>query len=129
MTEYELVCVLRADATPEHTEKLDGKLQKIFSKHKIEGAAKRDWGKRTLAYLIENHKTGHYYQWVFKGPGQVVSDLEKELGYDDQVLRYMTLKVESNAERDAKPDEYQFGKIDWAAVKKPFERRKRSHAN
>lgn len=125
MTAYELVCVVKPDANAEQIEALDKKINKVFGDFKVTNANKRDWGQRRLAYPIEKQTTAHYFQWVFLGAGGVVSELERQLGYDDQVLRYMTIKSESDAKRDAKPDEFQFGRIDWASAKKTFERRRR----
>lgn len=125
MTEYELVCVVKPDASPEQVETLDKKINKVLGDHKVTNADKRDWGQRRLAYPIEDYTTAHYFQWVFSGQGNVVADLEKQLGYDDQVIRYLTIKCDDNTKRDAKPDDYQFGRIDWAAAKKTFERRRR----
>ena len=123
MTEYELVCVVKPDVTPEQKETLDKKIQKVLTDHKVTGIDKRDWGLRRLAYPIQNHTTAQYYQWVFAGQGNVVSELERQLGYDDQVLRYLTVKVETATHRDGKPDDFQFGKIDWASAKRTFDRR------
>lgn len=124
--QYETVCVLRADTTSEEMEALDSKLQKVFADHKVTDAEKRDWGQRRLAYPIQKETSGHYYQWVFTGGGTLISDLERQLGYNDKVLRYLTIKIEKETQRDTKPDDYQFGKIDWQAIRKPVERRRRT---
>jgi len=124
MNEYELVCVTKPDATTEQKDLLDKKIKKILSEHNVE-AQKRDWGVRRLAYPLQNYTTAQYEQWVFSGKGSLVSDIEKQLGYDDQVLRYLTVKTTNKTHRDNAPDDFQFGKIDWATARKTFDRRRK----
>ena len=52
------------------------------------------WGKRRLAYAI-NYKTEGWYVLVnFKAPAELPRELERNLQINENVLRYLVVKVE-----------------------------------
>jgi small subunit ribosomal protein S6 len=55
-----------------------------------------DWGIRDLAYRIRKQRRAYYAVVEFKGTGTVVSELERNLRISEQVLRYMTTRVDPN---------------------------------
>lgn len=50
-------------------------------------------GKRRLAYPIERHTEGIYVQLHHSGNGQQVAVLEQAMGLSDDVIRYLTIKL------------------------------------
>ena len=57
-------------------------------------AAIDDWGKRRLAYPI-NYKTEGYYVLVnYTAEASVPKEIERNLQISDNILRYLTVKVE-----------------------------------
>ena len=51
------------------------------------------WGKKRLAYLIENQKYGTYVQFQFSGNGSGTRDFETELQHNANVLSYLTTSI------------------------------------
>lgn len=94
MKTYETMCVLAPDLGDEKIKAIEEKIKKIFATHKVKELSKKDWGKRPLAYAIKRHKTGHYLQLTYDSPAIAVNDLEKNLGYEENVLRYLTITRE-----------------------------------
>lgn len=92
MRTYETMCVLAPDLSEEKLKNIEDKIKKIFTNHKVKEVGKKIWGKRPLAYVIKRHRTGHYVQYTYEAPSTAVTDLEKNLGYEEDVLRYLTLK-------------------------------------
>ncbi|MBF0105971.1 MAG: 30S ribosomal protein S6 [Deltaproteobacteria bacterium] len=90
--EYETICVFTPDFQAESQKKTEDKINSIFANHKVTEITKKDWGNRKLAYPIKKFTTGHYIQYIHKSPGALVNDLEKNLGYDESVLRYLTVR-------------------------------------
>lgn len=90
--EYETICVFAPDLQDEALKKVDDKIKKIFTSHKVKEVTKKDWGNRKLAYPIKNYKTANFVQYIFKAPTDLVAELEKNLGYEESVLRYLTIK-------------------------------------
>ena len=55
-----------------------------------------EWGVRELAYPIQKQKRAHFYVIEYRGGGQAVSEVERNLRIADPVLRYLTLAVDPN---------------------------------
>lgn len=104
MAEYETICVLEPDVQGDRLTRFEDKIKKILSQFKIEKVSKQDWGLRKLAYPIRKFKTGHYFRFVYEGPGAVISELERNLGYEETVLRALTITIDKKNRSDAAPD-------------------------
>ena len=53
-----------------------------------------DWGKRKLAYEIDDLKEGYYYIVDFKSEPDHIKEFERRLRLSDFVLRYMVIRKE-----------------------------------
>ena len=52
------------------------------------------WGKRRLAYAINDMWEGWYVMVTFKSEGAVPKEVERNLEINDKILRYLTIKLE-----------------------------------
>ena len=63
-------------------------------------------GKRRLAYPIDKHTEGIYVQLHHAGSGQQVAVLEQAMGLSDDVIRYLTIKLDvAPVSRDSRNDQ------------------------
>ncbi len=53
------------------------------------------WGSRRLAYPINKKRNGFYFNVFFQAPGRVIGRLERALEIEDDVMRYMTLRLDA----------------------------------
>jgi len=53
-----------------------------------------DWGRRRLAYEIDDLKEGYYYIVDFKSQPDHIKEFERRLRLSDFVLRYMVIRKE-----------------------------------
>jgi small subunit ribosomal protein S6 len=53
-----------------------------------------EWGRRKLAYAIGPHKEGIYVLQVIQGSGELLKELERRLRVNEQVLRYLVVRVD-----------------------------------
>lgn len=118
MSLYETVCVIKPDIQGEALKKIISKVEKVLKEHSVKKIEQNDWGIRKLAYPIQKLKTANYIQFVFEGGGAVVSELERQLNYEDHILRYLTMKVRKDVDPSGKPDDYQFGRADSFAARR-----------
>ena len=51
------------------------------------------WGLLNLAYLIKRNRKGNYIHFKIEGNGKTISELEKSEKIDNNLLRYLTVKV------------------------------------
>lgn len=54
-----------------------------------------EWGTRRLAYPIRKKRNGYYVNLYFEADPSLLVRLERMLEIDDDVLRYMTLKMDA----------------------------------
>jgi len=56
-----------------------------------------NWGRKRLAYSVEKNKIGYYSIFRFDAPGNIVAKLERTYSLDEQILRFLTLKLSKDA--------------------------------
>ena len=56
-----------------------------------------DWGRKRLAYPINKSKIGYYIFYRYEAETTTVAKLERMFNLDEQILRYLTLKLDNNA--------------------------------
>ena len=93
MREYELVYVIQPDATPEREQEIHARADGLIEAGDSRVLLRDDWGKRKLAYEIKSFQKGHYFQLNFLGNGSEVSELERSLRLDQDVLRFLSIQV------------------------------------
>jgi len=52
------------------------------------------WGRRRLAYEISGNDFGVYHAWYFTGTGKTIDELQRQIGYSDDVLRHQIIKTD-----------------------------------
>ena len=58
-----------------------------------------EWGNQRLAYEIDRKRSGYYVNMYFQAPGPLIQRLENELEVNDDVLRYLTLRMDEKMKR------------------------------
>ena len=53
-----------------------------------------EWGSQRLAYQINKKRNGYYVNMYFDAPGEIVTKLERAMEIDDNILRYLTLRMD-----------------------------------
>ncbi|NJL94270.1 MAG: 30S ribosomal protein S6 [Anaerolineae bacterium] len=52
------------------------------------------WGRRRLAYPIQNYKEGYYILMEFAGPTDGIKDLDRRMRLDTGYLRHLIVRVD-----------------------------------
>ncbi|MBO4733547.1 MAG: 30S ribosomal protein S6 [Clostridia bacterium] len=88
---YEAALVFSVEGGDEAVEALKTKFNDLIAKH---GAVENvdDWGKRKLAYLINDEAEGYYVFITFTSEPDFPAELERIAGITEGVLRVMTIK-------------------------------------
>ena len=64
-----------------------------------------NWGKRRLAYEVAKERKGIYLYWRYLATSGVVEETERNLRMLDNVIRFLTIRVDENIVPDARPSE------------------------
>ncbi len=100
MSFYESVFIARQDIPATQVEALAASFAEIVRANGGQVTKTEQWGLRSLAYRIKKNKKGHYVLFNLDAPHQAVAELERNMGLHEDVLRFMTVRVE---ELDANP--------------------------
>ena len=94
MREYESLYVLRPDLENEQTQDLINRFKEVVSNQGGEVLDVTEWGKRRLAYEINEYREGYYVIMKFKDDNNVTAELERLMRINDSVMRYLTTRVD-----------------------------------
>jgi small subunit ribosomal protein S6 len=91
---YETVLIARNDVTQQQVEAI---ADDIGTELEADGGSvkKREyWGLRGLAYRIKKNRKGHYMLLGMDAKPAFVTEMERKLGLNEDVLRFMTIRLE-----------------------------------
>ncbi|MBU6206162.1 MAG: 30S ribosomal protein S6 [Alphaproteobacteria bacterium] len=95
MALYEHVFLARQDLAHAQVEALAATATQIIVQHGGTISKTEIWPLRTLAYKIQKNRKAHYVLLNFEAPGQVVAELERQIQINEDVLRYMTIRIDA----------------------------------
>jgi len=103
--EYETIYILRPNTPNEGVAEVNTRIKGV-----IEGMGGKvikvdNWGKRRLAYEVAKERKGIYLYWLYLANSGVVEEAERNLRMLDNVIRYLTVKVDENVVVEARPSE------------------------
>jgi small subunit ribosomal protein S6 len=103
--EFETTIIIKPDIQKEGIADFVGRLQKLYTRNGGRMQKIDNWGLRTLAYPIEGYKKGVYLYLRFLGGSDMVKEFERNLRIWDEVVRYLTVVVDSDVDPEARPSD------------------------
>ena len=98
MRRYETVYVLRPDVSPEGAEQVAQRIQEIIERFGGKLTLVDHWGKLRTSYVVRHmgkkYTRGIYVQIQYLGAGGLVHELERHFRMLDDVMRFLTVKLE-----------------------------------
>ena len=95
MRMYETIYIVQPDLGEEEIKGLSTKVQDIVASMNGDFKRLEDWGTRKLAYPINKSPRGRYFYLRFDGDSPLIAELERRLRLDDKVIRYQSVKLET----------------------------------
>ena len=91
---YEHTLIARQDLSPQQAQALAETYSAVLSEHGGEVTKTEYWGLRNLSYRIKKNRKGHYLHLNLRAPADAITELERQERLSDDVLRYLTVKVD-----------------------------------
>ena len=91
---YENVFIARQDISTAQVEALTDVFANLVAEQGGKVEKREYWGLRNLAYRIKKNRKGHYVLLNLDAPPAAVSELERTMRINEDVLRYLTIRVE-----------------------------------
>ena len=95
MALYEHVFLARQDLAQAQVDALAEIATKIVNDNEGRVVKTESWGLRGLAYRISKNRKAHYVMLEIDAPGSVIAELERQTQINEDIIRYMTVKVDT----------------------------------
>ena len=103
MSLYELVFICRQDISQQQVESLTVNLTTILTEQGGSVEKTEYWGLRSLAYRVRKNRKGHYSLLNITADHTAISEMERQMSLNDDILRFMTIRVEEHDEEPSAP--------------------------
>ena len=95
MALYEHVFLARQDLAQAQVDALAETATKIIEDNKGKVTKTETWGLRSMAYRIAKNRKAHYVMLEIDAPAGVVAELERQTQINEDIIRYMTVKIDA----------------------------------
>ena len=101
MKHYEVLFILKPTLTEDEIKERVDFVKEIITKNGGEVASVIEMGARKLAYTIDKYERGVYFVIYFTAPTSLIEELVRNLRYNEDVIRFLTVKYENKKEISA----------------------------
>jgi small subunit ribosomal protein S6 len=98
MNSYETLFIIKPTLTEEEIDAQIKKVEEIISKNDAKVRLIDTMGMRKLAYPINKQERGYYVVVYYNAPSSLIAELEYQLRYNEDILRFMTVKYVTKKE-------------------------------
>ena len=95
---YEHVFLARQDLSQAQVDALAANATEIVETGKGKVTKTESWGLKSLAYKIARNRKAHFVLLNIDAPTGVVAELERQTSINEDVIRFMTIRVEEHEE-------------------------------
>ncbi|MFN2456022.1 MAG: 30S ribosomal protein S6 [Pyrinomonadaceae bacterium] len=99
---YEVMIIVDTAVAEDDVTRLSESLQQIVTDQGGTITKNENMGRRQLAYPIGRRNEGTYVLLEIDGTGGEIAELERRMRVNDQVLRYLTVRVDEDRQRAEK---------------------------
>lgn len=95
LNRYETIYLLKPDITESTNLTLVNMYKVLIKQNGGQNVVVQPKGRRRLNYNITHYYDGIYVQVSYEGNGYIVNKIEKSMRFNDDILRYLTVKRNS----------------------------------
>jgi small subunit ribosomal protein S6 len=92
---YENVFIARQDISGAQVDALADTFTQLIAEQGGEIKKREYWGLRNLAYRMNKNRKGHYVLFNIDAPAPAIAELERTMRINEDVIRYLTLRVDA----------------------------------
>ena len=98
MALYEHVFLARQDLSPQQIDALVEQYKGVLAAGGGSVGRVENWGLKSLTYRVKKNRKAYYTLMDITAPADAVKEMERQMGLSEDVLRFMTIKVEKHEE-------------------------------
>jgi small subunit ribosomal protein S6 len=95
MALYETTFIARQDISSAQVETLADTFAAVIAQGGGEVKKRENWGLRTLSYRIKKNRKGHYVLFNLDAPHEAVTEMERTMRINEDILRFLTVRVDA----------------------------------
>ena len=95
---YEHVFLARQDASAQQVEEFTTQITGVIEGLGGKVTKTENWGVRSLTYRSNKHREAHFMLLNIDGPAAVVAEIERQERISEDIIRYITVRVEEMEE-------------------------------
>ena len=92
---YENVFIARQDISGAQVDALADSFAQLIADNGGEVKKREYWGLRNLSYRMRKNRKGHYVLMNLAAPPPAIAELERTMRINEDVLRYLTIRVDA----------------------------------
>lgn len=96
MALYEHIFMARQDVSSQQVDTLVDHFKTVLEGEGGTVGKIENWGLKTLPYRVNKNRKAHYALMNIEAPSAAISEMERQMRLHEDVLRYMTVKVEEH---------------------------------
>jgi small subunit ribosomal protein S6 len=93
---YEHIFLARQDLSQAQVDALAAAATEIVETNQGKVVKTETWGLKSLAYKIKRNRKAHFVMLDIDAPAGVVAELERQTAINEDVIRYMTVRVDAH---------------------------------
>ncbi|AKR55155.1 hypothetical protein GCM10011321_16600 [Youhaiella tibetensis] len=94
MALYEHIFLARQDVSAQQVEDLVNNLTEVLTAGGGKVTKNEYWGLKSLSYRIKKNRKAHYTLLNIDAPSSAVAEMERQMSINEDILRYMTVRVD-----------------------------------
>ena len=98
MALYEHVFLVRQDASSAQVDALTDQFKTILTENGGSVGKTEYWGVKSLTYRIKKNRKAHFSLMNIDAPSAAVAEMERQMRINEEVIRFMTIRVEEHEE-------------------------------
>jgi small subunit ribosomal protein S6 len=98
MALYEHVFLARQDLSQQQVDALVEQYKGVIESGGGTVGRIENWGLKSLAYRVKKNRKAYFALMDLDAPAEAVKEMERQMGLSEDVLRFMTIRVEAHEE-------------------------------
>ena len=94
MRKYEVMYIIRPNIEDEAKKALVERFNNVLSENGAEVAEAKEWGKRRLAYEINDFRDGYYMLLQVNSAAEAVQEFDRLAKISEDIIRHIVIKKE-----------------------------------
>lgn len=95
MALYEHVFLARQDLSSQQVDALVEQYKGVIEENGGKIGRVENWGLKSLAYRVKKNRKAYFTLMDLDAPAEAVKEMERQMGLSEDILRFMTIRVEA----------------------------------